>query len=613
MDLGMSKDVNGPNSRWSSWVLMAGLLAAGAIIFCTGITWGLPSRDVDPFLFGAEPAWPGEKIQRLAGERTNDPTRGADVDVNPVVAVGRSVVLNETDEQRAEIIRRYRLFSYHPDEMVTLMALASMRPGSGDFDPRLYQYGGLWIYPVGLLLRVAAACGAITLTGDVVYYLDRPEEFGRFYVVARLYVVAWALVGVWAVYHLARQLNGGSRLTGVMAALGFMLMPVVVTVTHEAKPHLPGAVLTLLAVLAAMRYVENGRHVWGLLASVLAGAAFGMVLNAWPALLIPLTMIFLRKQAMQVRIGMMWRTMVVMLATYFITNPYVLMHLIGNRALLRSNLGNTGVMFTIGSFTDSMRNGFLLMAEGVSPVLFGAGLCVVAIFGWKTLKKNRLVGHNERDKVGVETVHDRKGTWPLLWVPALGNLVPFTLFAGNQDAAYGRFALLADMVLCMAAVVILGRMVRHGFGRVVILSFLLAATAFAGYDYLQAFQNDTRGLTSRLATACNIRQLEGRATALGVFNNPAPYSVPPVNLFHWRLELLPEDFVSKAALPEVLTGTMQSIEKNFSSRANLYTAMGYFGSAGIRDMICWADEGMICLIRAEPNAMTTQEEASDAP
>ncbi len=581
---------------------MAGLLAAGAIIFGTGINWGLPSRNVDPFLFGNEPVWPGEKIQRLAGERTTDPTRGADVDINPVVADGRSVVLNETDCQRAEIIRRYRLYSYHPDEMVTLMALASMRPGNGDFDPRMYQYGGLWIYPVGLLLRVAAACGAITLSGDVAYYLDRPEEFGRFYVVARLYVVAWALVGVWAVYHLVRRLGGGDRLTAGLATLCFILMPVVVTVTHEAKPHLPGAVLTLLAAMAAMRYVESGRRGWGLAAGMLAGAAFGMVLNAWPALLILPMMTFLRKQKPNERTGMMLRAGAAAVATYFIANPYVLTHLIGNRPLLRSNLGNTRAMFTPGPLMDSLRNGFLLMADGVSPVLFGACLCAIAIFGLTKLKK------------GIRTESgDHRGMLLLILLPAIGNLVQFIQFAGNQDAAYGRFALLADVVLCITAAVILCRMVQRRLGRVVVLSFLTATTAFEGYAYLRAFQNDTCGLTSRVATAWSIRQLEGRATTLGVFNDPAPYSVPPVNLFHWRLELLPQNLEHETAASEVLAGLSKSIEKNFGARAEVYSVIGYFGSAGMHDMISWADQGMICLIRAEPCNSTSREGAADAP
>ena len=308
------------------WLLV--LLVAAGVVFCLGITWGLPSRAVDPFLFGDEPVWPGEKIQRLAGERSDDPERGADVDVDPLNRRDEIICINETDEQRAEIIRRYRLYTYNPDEMVTMMALASMSPGSGDLDPGLYQYGGLWIYPVGVLLKLASTCGLITLQSDPVYYLDHPEAFGRFYVVARLYVVGWALVGVWAVFWIARRLTKGCVGAGSAAAACYIAMPAVVNMAHEAKPHLPGVVLMLLAVMAAMRYVETGRRGWWIVAAGLCGAALGMVLAAWPVLVILPVMMWLGKGAGRERAVRLVVGGLVAVAVYVFTNPYVLINLL---------------------------------------------------------------------------------------------------------------------------------------------------------------------------------------------------------------------------------------------------------------------------------------------
>ena len=39
------------------------------------------------------------------------------------------------------------------------------------------------------------------------YYLDHPEEFGRFYRVARIYSGLWGLVGAWAVFTLVRNVE----------------------------------------------------------------------------------------------------------------------------------------------------------------------------------------------------------------------------------------------------------------------------------------------------------------------------------------------------------------------------------------------------------------------
>ena len=172
----------------------------------------------------------------------------------------RPVVVNRTDAERAQIVRRYRLFTYQPDEMITLMSLGRMHPGRGDLDPRLYQYGGLWIYPVGAMLKAASLAGWVDLRGGpegIAYYLDHPGAFGRFYVVARAYVALWGLVGVWAVFEIVRRVVGGVLYPAVAAGC-FVAMPVVVNMAHEAKPHLPGAVLVLLAVLAAARFAETG-------------------------------------------------------------------------------------------------------------------------------------------------------------------------------------------------------------------------------------------------------------------------------------------------------------------------------------------------------------------
>src|SRR4051794_3574592 len=101
---------------------LTGLLALALLVFTTGITWGLPSRKVDPYLFGSYPIWSGAEIEQLTtastGAKWDDPSRGADVDANPLPASTEPVWINATDANRAEIIRRYRLFTYQPDEMI---------------------------------------------------------------------------------------------------------------------------------------------------------------------------------------------------------------------------------------------------------------------------------------------------------------------------------------------------------------------------------------------------------------------------------------------------------------------------------------------------------------
>ncbi|HSI35968.1 MAG TPA: glycosyltransferase family 39 protein, partial [Tepidisphaeraceae bacterium] len=328
----------------------------GAAIFFTGIYWGLPTRAGDRFLFPAGDAWDGKRILAEGGTVVADPKRGADQDATPDVRPDG--VLNATPADRAQIVRRYRLFSHQPDEMVTFMALAGMR---GTLDPRMYQYGGLWVYPVGGLIKLTLSPKA-----DLAHYLDRPEEFGKFYVVARAYSAAWGLVGMWTIYLLAWRLTANARLAAI-AGLAVALLPVVVNGAHEAKPHLAGAVLVLLTVLMAIRYVDRGRWRDALVAGACAGAAMGMVLSSGVAFLVLVAMVWLRRAGATEsgaalrpepvhsasacfdpphRAPAPWRAcagaIVTGLLVYCITNPFVPINLFRNPAVLKSNLGGLG-------------------------------------------------------------------------------------------------------------------------------------------------------------------------------------------------------------------------------------------------------------------------------
>ncbi|MEK7730490.1 MAG: hypothetical protein AAB363_01400, partial [Planctomycetota bacterium] len=125
-------------TRPTNGIALGGILLLFAAMSVVGITWGLPSRTIDRYLFGDGEVWSGEKIYRLAkADGKFSPTRGADVDVDPIRKGGdEPIPLTAAEEDVAKIYLRYRLYTYQPDEMITMMALAGMRPTKLDFDPR---------------------------------------------------------------------------------------------------------------------------------------------------------------------------------------------------------------------------------------------------------------------------------------------------------------------------------------------------------------------------------------------------------------------------------------------------------------------------------------------
>ena len=359
-----------------------------------------------------------------------------------------------------------------------MRALAGMRPGAGRLDPRLYQYGGLWIYPVGALLKLASVAGLVDAHGRTWPGISiTPRQFGRFYVVARLYAVAWGLVGVWAVYLDRAAAVGRPGLAGLFAGLCYICMPVVINMAHEAKPHLPGAVLQLLAVMAAMRYVETGRRSWWMATAALCGAAFGMVLSAWPVFIVLPVMVMLRPEDVGTRAVLAVGGGMVGVAVYLLTNPYIVINLFINREVLRSNFGNSLAMYAIGRWPEGVRNAARLVGRGRRPESPSSASLAAIIAGVRYRRlvdefgASQLIGERPATQLSPGTRlaatpcsagASERGTGSLLLAaPAVLILAQFVALAAGKPGEYGRFAVLPDVALGIAAVVGISRVFQH--------------------------------------------------------------------------------------------------------------------------------------------------------
>ena len=506
-------------------------LLAALALFLPGINWGLPTRAVDPYLFGDQEPWSGEKIASLAPPDAG--ARGADVDANPLVLQTGPVAVNRDDAERAEILIRYRLYSYQPDEMITFRSLSRIKESRGD--PRLYQYGGLWIYPVGALLQLGDIIGLVELRGDQAFYFDHPEAFGRFYVVARLYTVMWSLVATCAVLWIVRRLTGSSFIAAT-GAICFAAMPVVVNMAHEAKPHLPGLALTLLAAIAAAKYVDTGRVKWAMTSGVLCGAAFGMVISALLSFAIVPVMIYLRPARWRDRLALLVQSVAMGVVTYLLLNPFVLINALTDRDMLRSNLGNSTAMYRVS--VGGVGNAVRLIVEGASPVIVIGGVIGLVVLLAARLRRRRLGCIDEcpgRGDIG----------W-LLLAPTLLVLLQFFLLADRKPAEYARFALLPDTFLLIAAFAA-AALLRSASARATLAVAMMLLTLAFGVPYVAAFVRDSRPVTSRLAAAESIRRLAPQGTDIVTYADPAPYSMPPVDLFRNRLLVAPRGMAVDSA------------------------------------------------------------------
>jgi hypothetical protein len=167
-----------------------------------------------------------------------------------------------------------------------------------------------------------------------------------------------------------------------------------------------------------------------------------------------------------------------------------------------------------------------LVRAGMSPVLMIAGVVGTAGLAIAMIRRRALA--------------DRWGAMSLIAIPALASGGQFVLFASDQPPDFARFALSLDIALMIGAVVAIDAAIRSEAGRVTLLAILSIATIISGSMILQGFVHDRQPETSRSRAAIDLEhfKLIG-ARRLVVFSEPAPYCLPPVDLFHWRVVLLP--------------------------------------------------------------------------
>ncbi len=501
-------------------------------IYLPGIDWGLPSRNIDRQLFGDRTPWTGEEILALlesddATISQNSSTRGADVDANPILDRSQPIVVNATDRQRAEIIQRYRLMSRQPDEFIQFKSLAEMagRDGIDRLDPRLYQYGGLWMYPVGALLKVGDFLGVIELKSDRAYYLDHPEAFGRFYVVARLYSVFWGCVAVLCLTWMALRMTGRGWVSVGIAML-FATSPMVMASAQEAKPHLAGCAMMLVACVCGWKWIdarqEHRRGLrWAILTGIIAGGAGAMVLSAvWAALIVP-TMAWLGRGTSKESRRAAWQAFMIASAagavTFVVSNPFLVFNTLFRPDLVASNLGNSAAMYGTSGIGRSLMHAVLILRSGMDHMLTVLLTAVViGLWGWV------------RKGMPRSTDLARVSGWLLVLPTATIATVVFVMLAGGKPMEYARFGL----ILSASASLGLAWMLRDGAWTTVwTIAFWVVTAVFIG--------SRSEYMPIRLSDTHESPATQPLSNRIGIYYEPAPWSLPPVDVFERELILYP--------------------------------------------------------------------------
>jgi len=507
-------------------------------------TWGLPTSKTDTLLFGGDKPWPGGRFAaELAAAERRQRAAGADTDLNPVGHSDRLVDLTSDEPARAEILRRYRLYSRQPDEMITFMALQRMDPRRGDLDPRMYQYGGGYIFMIGAVVAIADLVGLVSVSTDIGLYLESPERFARFYLAARFVTLVFGALTLAAVFYLAHR--AGGRTAGWLALVCAAACPVFLTGALEAKPHLPATCLVLWAALCADHFLISGRRRDAFRLGALGGGAFSLVLTGlasailWPGVWLVSRAHGLRAAWQDRRAALRYlaHAAILAVAIYVLTNPYIPYNALFRPQVVGSNFENSLAMYRdrVALYPQgAVRVGELLVES------CGVSILIAGLIGFVLLMRR----------------------WPartaVAAAPGIAMLVLCIFLAAGKPAEFARFLLLPVLLMCVAAGWLLRVLyrVRAGLG---VAAFVIVLLTTHTPRYVRAFISDAHGVheSRRLAAEFIAAQIPS-ADPLGVIQEPAPFSIPPLDFTRRDVVLLPASKpadLDPAALPPWLVFT----------------------------------------------------------
>jgi hypothetical protein len=158
-----------------------------------------------------------------------------------------------------------------------------MKPESADLNPHFFHWGTLHTYAAGAALGASHLVGLVELQRDPAYYLERPEEMARLYLVGRALSLLLLLVTVAATCRLGARLGGTTA--GWLSGAFLGVCALFVLYGHFFTPDICLTFLFTLSVLLAVRSLQTeGRSpLWhaaavaGLAASVKYNGALALV------------------------------------------------------------------------------------------------------------------------------------------------------------------------------------------------------------------------------------------------------------------------------------------------------------------------------------------------
>ncbi|MCM8778072.1 MAG: glycosyltransferase family 39 protein, partial [Candidatus Omnitrophica bacterium] len=280
------------------------------LLNCIGLNFGVPGERIRDIVFENEKNVK-DNLPTLIEERKiiRDMIKTAAAEYSPTYNPEQKIPFLYNNEQIYIVrnivngMRSYLLRTRVPDESV-LIPLERMNPKKLDFNPRVFAYGGFYIYSEGLYLATLRSLGILNIKRDIGYYLLNPSEMGKIFVALRAVNTLLALGCFFIIFFIGMRLEG--QWHGVISSLLFIFTPGIVIWNHFARPHIFSLFWILLAVYFFIRVLQNEK--WKrkdfILGCVFTGITMSVLLpyGILIAFLIPLTLFLFKLNSIQISI-----------------------------------------------------------------------------------------------------------------------------------------------------------------------------------------------------------------------------------------------------------------------------------------------------------------------
>jgi hypothetical protein len=220
---------------------------------------------------------------------------------------------------------RFKLYSIEADEVDNIIALARIRPALWQFDPKFYQYGGAFLYPLGVWYLALSKLGLVHVA-PLEQLLSQPQEMNRIWIGGRAFVLAAFTASALLLFLTLMEVAPAPVAVAGLAI--YLFCPASIMYSQVIKPHWYALLWANAALLIIVRAFLRQRLT--LAAELLLAASIGLAVGSVTTFSLMALLLWCALALLVARGGLdavaLLRVPAVAGVVFLLTNPYYVLN-----------------------------------------------------------------------------------------------------------------------------------------------------------------------------------------------------------------------------------------------------------------------------------------------